>query len=81
MARFDLSDAERSLLRFSREAVMPEDEMRALAARRGFSIANLAHRLTDEGNTFEYRDGSPFVGSGSCAHALGQTQCVRRLRS
>jgi putative Mg2+ transporter-C (MgtC) family protein len=42
-------------LRFSRDAVMPEDEMRKLVAQHGFTIANLAHRLTDEGRTFEYR--------------------------
>jgi putative Mg2+ transporter-C (MgtC) family protein len=42
-------------LRFTREAVMPEDELRQLIGAHGFSIANLSHRLTDDGKIFEYR--------------------------
>lgn len=42
-------------LRFTREAVMPEDELRRLIGSHGFSIANLSHRLTDDGRFFEYR--------------------------
>jgi putative Mg2+ transporter-C (MgtC) family protein len=42
-------------LSFARGAVMAEEEVRALLARHGFSIANLSHRLTDGGATFEYR--------------------------
>jgi putative Mg2+ transporter-C (MgtC) family protein len=42
-------------LRFAREAVVPEDDLRKLLGRHGFSIANLAHRLADDGKIFEYR--------------------------
>jgi putative Mg2+ transporter-C (MgtC) family protein len=42
-------------LKFDRQSVLPEDELRALIGGHGFSIANLAHRLSDDGNTFEYR--------------------------
>src|SRR3712207_800441 len=42
-------------LKFAREAVMPEDEVRRLAGKYGFSIANLSHRLSDDGRFFEYR--------------------------
>jgi putative Mg2+ transporter-C (MgtC) family protein len=42
-------------LRFEREAVLPGDELRELIGRHGFSIANLSHRLSDDGRTFEYR--------------------------
>jgi putative Mg2+ transporter-C (MgtC) family protein len=42
-------------LRFRREAVMAEDEMRSLIASYGFSVANLSSRLVNEGKVFEYR--------------------------
>jgi putative Mg2+ transporter-C (MgtC) family protein len=42
-------------VRFSRDAVMPEPELRALVTSHGFSVANLAYRLTGEGKQFEYR--------------------------
>jgi putative Mg2+ transporter-C (MgtC) family protein len=42
-------------LKFAREAVIPEDELRSLVGRHGFTIANLSHRLSDEGKIFEYR--------------------------
>jgi putative Mg2+ transporter-C (MgtC) family protein len=41
-------------LKFAREAVIPEDELRRLVGDHGFSIANLSHRLTDNGQLFEY---------------------------
>src|SRR5829696_2431567 len=42
-------------LKFARDAVMPEDDVRKLVGRYGFPIANLSHRLTDDGMSFEYR--------------------------
>jgi putative Mg2+ transporter-C (MgtC) family protein len=42
-------------LRFPRDAVMPENEVRALLASHGFSVAGLTYRLADEGRAFEYR--------------------------
>jgi putative Mg2+ transporter-C (MgtC) family protein len=42
-------------LRFRREAVMSEDEVRALIGGYGFSVANMSSRLVDEGQYFEYR--------------------------
>jgi putative Mg2+ transporter-C (MgtC) family protein len=43
------------MVRFAREAVMPEKALRELVARHGFSVANLNYRLTGEGRQFEYR--------------------------
>jgi putative Mg2+ transporter-C (MgtC) family protein len=43
------------LIRFRRDAVMPEPELRSLLADCGFSVANLSYRLEDEGRIFEYR--------------------------
>ncbi|MGE0850232.1 MAG: MgtC/SapB family protein [Hyphomicrobiaceae bacterium] len=42
-------------LRFKREAVMDEAELRKLVGKHGFSVANLSTRLTDDGRIFEYR--------------------------
>src|SRR5512138_3839754 len=42
-------------IRFPRDSVMPEGEVRALLAAHGFSISGLTYRLADEGRTFEYR--------------------------
>src|SRR5215208_942876 len=42
-------------IRFGRDAVMPEPDVRALLARHGFSVYGLTYRLADDGRTFEYR--------------------------
>jgi len=42
-------------MRFKREAVMPEEKLRALVGSYGFIIANLSSRLVSEGRLFEYR--------------------------
>ena len=42
-------------LRFKREAVLGEEELRKLVGSHGFSVANLSQRLIDEGRIFEYR--------------------------
>jgi putative Mg2+ transporter-C (MgtC) family protein len=43
------------VLRFERSKVMAEDDMRALIAGHGFSIANLSSRVIEGGDLFEYR--------------------------
>ncbi len=43
------------VVRFPRNAAMPEPELRALIAQHGFSIANLSYRLNGDGKIFEYR--------------------------
>lgn len=42
-------------IKFERDAIMPEPELRKLVGDQGFSIANLSHRLTEMGKAFEYR--------------------------
>ena len=42
-------------LRFRRDSVIPEDTLRELIERHGFSIGHLAYRLTDGGSLFEYQ--------------------------
>lgn len=43
------------VVRFRRDAIMPEEELRSLIAAHGFTIANLSYRLEAEGRYFEYR--------------------------
>ena len=42
-------------IRFHRQDVMPEQEVRKLLERHGFSIANMTYRLSNDGSFFEYR--------------------------
>lgn len=42
-------------IRFDRDRVMPEGELRALLAEHGFTIANMSYRVVDNGQFFEYR--------------------------
>ncbi len=56
-------------VRFARDAVMPEPELRALVSRHGFSVYNLNYRLSAEGSHFEYRMVLRAVGAGG-ARAL-----------
>jgi putative Mg2+ transporter-C (MgtC) family protein len=43
------------VVRFPRDAVMPEDELRALIVSHGFTIAELNYRLNAANDFFEYR--------------------------
>lgn len=42
-------------LRFNRDDVMPEVEVREFLMRHGFTVANMSYRTTDDGLSFEYR--------------------------
>jgi putative Mg2+ transporter-C (MgtC) family protein len=42
-------------IRFNRDNVMPEQQLRSLLKSYGFSIAHVDYRLMDEGRCFEYR--------------------------
>jgi putative Mg2+ transporter-C (MgtC) family protein len=42
-------------LKFVREHVIPEEELRTMIGSHGFTIANLSHRLAEDGAVFEYR--------------------------
>jgi len=42
-------------LKFRRESVIPEDSLRELIQRHGFSIAHMTYRLRDGGRLFEYQ--------------------------
>lgn len=42
-------------IRFDRDHVMPETELRSMLTEFGFTIANLSYRVVDDGRCFEYR--------------------------
>lgn len=63
-------------LKFDRGAIIPENELRKLVGEHGFSIANLSHRLSDDGKTFEYR---MVIRSWDRANAEGLSQHLRTL--
>ena len=58
-------------IRFRRDAVMMEEDLRALVGKHGFSVANLHSRLIDDGQHFEYRMVIRSL-SKSSANALSQ---------
>ncbi len=42
-------------IRFARDAVMPEQDVRELLARHGFKVYGVTYQLADSGRAFEYR--------------------------
>jgi putative Mg2+ transporter-C (MgtC) family protein len=60
-------------IRFARDAVMPEAEVRALLGAHGFWVYGLTYRLADDGRIFEYR---MTIGTGDQA---GFTNLARAL--
>jgi len=42
-------------IRFKRQELMPEPEMRDMITGHGFSVANLSYQMSDEGKVFEYQ--------------------------
>lgn len=63
-------------LKFARDSVLAEDDLRRLVGKHGFSIANLSYRLADHGQFFEYR---MVIRSHDRRHAEGLAQHLRTL--
>ena len=70
-------------LRFLRSATMTEKEVRALLAQHGFSITNMAYRIVDDGQYFEYRMVMRTIdpaNTSRLADTLRQLEAVREFR-
>jgi putative Mg2+ transporter-C (MgtC) family protein len=70
-------------VRFARDMVMAEPELRELVGRFNFSVANLSYRLEDNGRHFEYRmviRSSDQQDATRLAQALEQTSSVVEFR-
>jgi putative Mg2+ transporter-C (MgtC) family protein len=53
--RFPTHQYAHHAIRFARDAVMPEGELRALLADHGFKVSHLAYELSGDPQVFEYR--------------------------
>ncbi|HTO49339.1 MAG TPA: hypothetical protein VML91_17005 [Burkholderiales bacterium] len=70
-------------VRFPRDMIMPEKELRNLVATNGFTIANPLYRLDDNGRYFEYRmtiRSKSREQAGELARALERTHSVVEFR-
>ncbi len=54
-ARMPVQFYARFYVRFARDKIVPEDELRVLVTGHGFTIANLSYRLDGDAGYFEYR--------------------------
>jgi len=70
-------------LRFNRDDVMPEAEVREFLKQHGFTIANMSYRITDDGLSFEYKMIIRAISAGNTAKlvdALCQMPKVRTFK-
>jgi putative Mg2+ transporter-C (MgtC) family protein len=70
-------------IRFARNNTMPEKELRALLTQHGFSIANMAYRVIEDGQVFEYRmviRTTDPTNTSRLADDLRQLELVREFR-
>jgi putative Mg2+ transporter-C (MgtC) family protein len=65
-------------VRFARDSVLPEAEMRTMIAQHGFSIANLSYRLDRVDDFFEYR---MVIRTDRAANASTFAETLNRLAS
>ncbi len=66
------------VVRFAENAIMPEDELRALVARHAFTIANLSYRFDKLDGFFEYR---MIIRTGRATNARALSDTLRALAS
>lgn len=63
-------------IRFRREDVMPEAEVRDFLAAHGFTVANMSYRLSDDGASFEYK---MVIRTSQAANTAPLIESLRRL--
>jgi putative Mg2+ transporter-C (MgtC) family protein len=66
------------VVRFAREAIMPENELRTLVAKHQFSIANLSYRFDKVDGFFEYR---MIIRTGGSTNARSLAETLSGLDS
>lgn len=70
-------------IRFDRDNIMPEEQLRSMLKSYGFSIAHFDYRLQDEGRSFEYRmviRTTDPTGAARLAQHLCTNEQVREFR-
>jgi len=63
-------------VRFKRQALLPESELRTLITTHGFSVANLSYQMSEEGLVFEYQM-TIRTGDRDCYRRLAETLSAR----
>jgi putative Mg2+ transporter-C (MgtC) family protein len=66
------------IVRFAEEAILPEDELRAMVARHAFTIANLSYRFDKLDGFFEYR---MIIRTGRARNARALSDTLRSMPS
>lgn len=68
-------------LRFDRDEVMPEAEVREFLTRHGFSVANMSYRITDDGLSFEYKMVIRSINAGNTAKLVDALREMPKVRT
>jgi putative Mg2+ transporter-C (MgtC) family protein len=67
-------------IRFDRTEAMSEEEVRALLAEHGFTVANMSYRITRDGHGFEYRMTIRTTNPANTSHLAAALRKVERVR-
>lgn len=68
-------------IRFGRDDVMSESEVRSFLAEHGFSIANISYRVTEDGSLFEYKMVIKCTSTNDTAKLVESLRSLPRVRS
>jgi putative Mg2+ transporter-C (MgtC) family protein len=68
-------------IRFNRDDVMSESEVRDFLAGHGFSIANMSYRITEDGSLFEYKMVIRSTSADSTAKLVESMRGMSRIRA
>jgi len=82
-ARMPTHSYAQHVLRFDRDKVLEEDEVRELLRQHGFTVANMSYRVIEGGAAFEYRmviRTAVEANTGRLAKTLRQHRAVREFR-
>lgn len=68
-------------LRFSRDDVMPEAEVREFLTQHGFSVANMSYRITDDCLSFEYKMVIRSINAGNTSKLVDALREMPKVRT
>jgi len=68
-------------IRFDRSHTMPEEDVRALLQKHGFTIANLSYRVSDDGLSFEYRMVIRTIDPANVSRLADTLRLLERVRT
>lgn len=68
-------------LRFNRDEVMPEAEVREFLTQHGFSVANMSYRITDDSLSFEYKMVIRSINAGDTSKLVDALREMPKVRT